>query len=86
MIPYLKSKKKCCLIKMRSDDIDHKNNGIGWHIQKEHDEKCSFPKNQLVGANWCGVISNVMLWGLHPDLFKNYRPPRISAHPKGRKS
>ena len=26
--------------------------GIGWYIQKEHDEKYPFAKNQPVGANW----------------------------------
>ena len=51
-------------------ELNFWNYGIGWHIQKEHGEKCALAKNQVVGANWCGVISNVMLRGLHPDLFK----------------
>ena len=37
-----------------------KNYGIGWHIQKERDEKCPRAKNQPVSANWWGDISNVM--------------------------
>ena len=37
-----------------------KNYGIGWHIQKERDEKCPLAKNQPVSANWWGDISNVV--------------------------
>ena len=41
-------------IEKRSDDVTKLNlwtYGIGWHIQKEQDEKCHWPKNQPVGAN-----------------------------------
>ena len=46
---------------MKLQNLNLSNYGIGWHIQKEQDEKCSLAKNQSVGANWYGAISTVML-------------------------
>ena len=46
------------------------NYGIGWHIQKEQDEKCSLAKNQLVSANWWGITRTLMLWWLHTNPCK----------------
>jgi len=46
---------------MTLQNLNLSNYGIGWHIQKEQDEKCSLAKNQPVGANWYGAISTVML-------------------------
>ena len=49
------------------------NYGIGWHIQKEQDEKRSLAKTQPLSANWCGdtCISNIMLWWLLTNPSKN---------------
>ena len=60
--------------------------GIGWHIQKEHDKKYKFAKNEPVGANWWRVMSNVMLPRTPSGFIRKCAKPRISAHPKGRKS
>ena len=46
---------------MKLQNLNLSNYGIGWHIQKEQDEKCSLAKNQSVDANWYGAVSTVML-------------------------
>ena len=46
------------------------NYGIGWHIQKEQDEKSSLAKNQLVSAKRWGNTSTLMLRWLHTNPSK----------------
>ena len=46
------------------------NYGIGWHIQKEQDEKSSLAKNQLVTAKRWGNTSTLMLRWLHTNPSK----------------
>ena len=45
----------------RLEKLNLRNYRIGWHIQKEQDEKCPLAKNLPVDANWRGDISTVML-------------------------
>ena len=56
-IPYLKSRKKRCLINKRSDDVGRKTKFVkriwDWLAYPEkHDKKYKFAKNEPVGANW----------------------------------
>ena len=58
------------LVEKRSNDITKTkfvNYGIGLHIQKEQEGRCSLAKNQPVKANWWGDIS-IFIWIL---LFSN---------------
>ena len=41
-----------------------------WLEFPEQDETCSLAEKQLVGANWQGVLGNVMLRCLHINLSK----------------
>jgi len=41
---------------MISQKLNLQNYGIGWHIQKEQEKKCSLAKNQADSANWQGDI------------------------------
>ena len=60
-----------------SQKLNLSNYGNGWHFLKEQDEKCSLSKNQPVGVNWWGDISNVILQRLHI-----YYPSKISLDRK----
>ena len=55
---------------MTSQKLKLWNYGIGWHIKKEQDEKCSIAKKKSVRANWRGDLRNVMLRWLHINSSK----------------